>query len=89
MKVYCSNPKCWSRRVHHERQDTPRGQQIIEVLEDHEGCAFCSITCACEAGYYNVREGFIKDPLKGELRKVEDWIMESNECEIKRVKDAD
>lgn len=61
-KVPCSNPSCYSRRRHFEDQDTERGQQEVEVQDDYTGKAFCSLTCACEAGYYDVREGWIKNP---------------------------
>ncbi len=57
-KVPCFNQRCWSRRVHHERPDEPRGQQMVEVPLDWDGsCAFCSITCACEAGFMTLRVG--------------------------------
>lgn len=36
---------CAERRIHHERPDTPRGPQYVEVPDDYEGPAFCSITC--------------------------------------------
>lgn len=55
-RVPCFNPKCWSRRIHHERPDTPRGQQMCEVPLDWDGSgAFCSITCACESGFMALR----------------------------------
>lgn len=51
-KVPCFNPACWSRRVHHERPDVFRGQVFVEVVDDWDGyAAFCSMTCALEAGY--------------------------------------
>ncbi len=44
-KQQCNGPHCTSRRVHHERPDTPRGVQYVEVPEDYSGPAFCSISC--------------------------------------------
>lgn len=52
-KVMCPAPGCWERRIHHERQDTPRGPQYIDVPEDwtpDKGIAFCSLSCAAYAG---------------------------------------
>lgn len=46
----CSGPYCAERRIHYERQDTPRGVQMVEVPDDYAGRAFCSITCAMLAG---------------------------------------
>jgi hypothetical protein len=45
-QVPCAGPGCADRRVHFERPDTPRGIQMVEVPDDHEGLAFCSITCS-------------------------------------------
>ncbi len=54
-KVPCFNPDCWSRRVHHERPDTPRGQVFVEVADDWDGyAAFCSYMCAIESGYMSM-----------------------------------
>jgi hypothetical protein len=52
-KVPCGNPDCGSRRIHWEDQDTPRGQQMIEVKDDfnEKAKAFCSFTCLFESGY--------------------------------------
>jgi hypothetical protein len=61
-KIPCGNPECCKRRIHHERQDEMREQQIVEVPDDYNGKSFCSITCACMAGYYDVTKGWIKDP---------------------------
>jgi hypothetical protein len=63
-KIPCGNPECYARRVHHELQDEMRGQQFVFVSDDYNGKSFCSITCACMAGYYDVRSGWIKDPSK-------------------------
>ncbi len=53
--VPCFNPACWSRRVHHEMPDVPRGQRMCEVPNDWEGyAAFCSMMCAVEAGYMSL-----------------------------------
>ncbi len=61
-KISCGNPECCKRRIHHERQDEMRPQQTVEVPDDYNGKNFCSITCACIAGYYDVTKGWIKDP---------------------------
>ena len=54
-KVPCFNPSCWSRRVHHERPDDPRGQVMCEVPDNWDGyAAFCSMMCAIEAGYMSL-----------------------------------
>ena len=31
----------------------------------NQGYKFCSITCACEAGYFSVTKGWLKDPETG------------------------
>lgn len=64
-KVPCSNPTCNQRRKHHETPDENRDTLMCEVPDDHVGVVFCSITCACMAGYYNVRYGWVKDPRDG------------------------
>ncbi len=63
-KVSCSNPNCCERRIHYEYQDDMRTHRMVEVPEDYNGKSFCSITCACIAGYYDVQKGWIKDPAK-------------------------
>ena len=64
-KIPCGNPSCDQRRIHYEMQDRMRPHQEIEVADDYNGKAFCSITCACIAGYFSVRSGWVKDPAKG------------------------
>jgi hypothetical protein len=61
-KIPCGNPDCDQRRVRWDMQEEMRQHQTVEVADDHVGKAFCSITCACVAGYYSVRSGWIKDP---------------------------
>ena len=63
-KIPCSGPVCDQRRIHHEEPDVMRPRQTVEVPDDYEGKAFCSYTCAAEAGYFNVKTGWIKDPAK-------------------------
>lgn len=58
-KVKCSNKTCGDRRPHFESMKDTRPHVMIEVADDHEGEMFCSIECACYAGAYNVRTGFI------------------------------
>lgn len=61
-QIPCGNPTCSERRIHHEDQDTMRPHRMVEVSDDYNGLSFCSITCACMAGYYSVRSGWLKDP---------------------------
>lgn len=45
-KVPCSYEGCKHYRIHHERPHEARGVVWVEVPDDHEGKAYCSITCA-------------------------------------------
>lgn len=63
--VPCGNPTCDQRRVHWDRQDEMRPRRMVPVKEDYMGKTFCSITCACEAGYFDVKSGWIKNPKEG------------------------
>ena len=63
-KIPCGNPSCDQRRIHHEYQDIKRPHRMIEVPDDFVGKTFCSITCACIAGYFDVKSGWVKDPQK-------------------------
>lgn len=53
--VECNGPLCDKRRLHWCRPFENRPRQKIEVPDDYEGLAFCSITCAVEAGHIKVR----------------------------------
>jgi hypothetical protein len=53
-KVLCAYEGCSNRRIHFE-SDKKRPQQTVEVPDDFEGKAYCSIECACYAGAYSVR----------------------------------
>ena len=53
-KVPCSGPDCALRRVHYE-SDVPRGVRYVEVREDYNGKAYCSITCALMDGALKLR----------------------------------
>ena len=44
-KLPCSGPGCAEVRIHHERPAEPRGIITVEVPDDYEGQAFCSIAC--------------------------------------------
>ena len=56
-RVECSNsPYCEQRRIHFEQPDTPRGKQYIEVEDDYEKPAYCSLTCAIEHGAIRIRK---------------------------------
>lgn len=61
-KIKCGNPTCDQRRINWDNPDVMRPHQEVEVADDYMGKAFCSITCACVAGYFNVRSGWIKNP---------------------------
>ena len=61
-KIKCGNPTCNERRINWDNPDVMRPHQEIEVADDYIGKAFCSITCACVAGYFNVKTGWVKNP---------------------------
>jgi hypothetical protein len=63
--VPCSYQGCGRQRAHHERPDEFRPHQKVEVSDDYIGAKFCSITCACMAGYYDVQRGWVRDPITG------------------------
>ena len=54
---YSTHIGCAARRRHFEDQDTPRGIQYVSVPDDKEELdpVFCSITCACLAGWMTMR----------------------------------
>jgi hypothetical protein len=54
-KVKCSGPGCSEKRVSWCNPDTPRGPQYVEVKEDYEGKAWCSITCAVMGGAMSLK----------------------------------
>lgn len=58
-KVKCSYKYCYARRPHFESQEDERPHQMVTVPDDHDDEAYCSISCACRAGAYNVRTGWI------------------------------
>lgn len=62
--IPCGNPTCNERRIHWDNPDEMRPHREVEVADDYTGKAFCSITCACVAGYFSVKSGWIKDPAK-------------------------
>jgi len=39
-----------------------------------EGYRFCSITCACYCGYFDVRKGWIKDPSKITQEEINNFL---------------
>lgn len=63
-KIRCGNPTCDQRRINWDNPDVMRPHRTVEVEDGYGGKAFCSITCACEAGYFHVTKGWIKDPSK-------------------------
>ena len=52
-QIPCSYKNCSERRIHHERQDISRGLQLIDVSEEFNGKAYCSIMCASLDQYEN------------------------------------
>ena len=57
MKVIpCSYKNCGNRRAHFAIPDEDRGVQMIEVDEDYEGNAYCSLTCAMLDGKMTATE---------------------------------
>ncbi len=61
VKRPCDYIDCGDRRAHHEMPDTTRGTRLVDVPDDYpaEKRVYCSITCACMAGAYNVRTGWL------------------------------
>lgn len=56
MKIQCMYDGCGSRRVHHEKQDEPRGPQFIEAPDDIQyEAAYCSFECSLMDGYSVLR----------------------------------
>jgi len=55
--VLCDSPDCDKVREHHENPYELRARRSISVPDDYEGKAFCSIECACLAGYHRVSTG--------------------------------
>ena len=46
-QIPCSCPTCGDRRTHYENPE-PRGKPVmIEVPDDFQGFAYCSIECKC------------------------------------------
>ena len=54
-KIPCSYKHCDQRRIHFTIQDENRPRQMVEVDDDHEGDAYCSLTCAILDGKMTVR----------------------------------
>lgn len=61
-KIHCGNKNCRQRRIHFAEQEINRNHQLVEVEDDYEGKAFCSLTCAMLAGYFSATKGWIKNP---------------------------
>lgn len=54
-KIPCSYRHCDQRRLHFAIQDENRPRQMVEVDDDFEGDAYCSLTCAILDGKMTVR----------------------------------
>ena len=54
-KIPCSYKHCDQRRIHFTIQDESRPRQMVEVDDDHEGDAYCSLTCAILDGKMTLR----------------------------------
>jgi hypothetical protein len=63
-KIPCSYDGCSNRRIHHERPDEMRPHRMIEVPDDFEGNAYCSIECQMydKPHYDPVNDVFTKHP---------------------------
>ena len=55
-KVPCSYEKCGDYRCHWEKPEEKRGTQMIEVEDDFDKPAYCSITCATLAGALGLKD---------------------------------
>lgn len=90
MKVPCSNPTCGTRRRHHEDPYTERGTVMMELPDDWKGkYAYCSLTCAAEAGYSLLR---MTDPCpkclvayENQIQHSKDWKCDSPEVTEEQV----
>lgn len=56
-KIPCNYEGCNKRRKHYTIQDEDRPTQMVEVNDDYESPAYCSITCAIMDGKMTVTEG--------------------------------
>ena len=54
-KIPCSYKHCDQRRIHFTIQDENRPRQMVEVDDDFEGDAYCSLTCMILDGKMTVR----------------------------------
>ena len=54
-KLPCSYKDCDQRRLHWSVPDESRPRQMVEVADDYEGDAYCSLTCAILDGKMTVR----------------------------------
>ena len=52
--IPCSYKDCNQRRIHFSIPDENRPRQMVEVADDHEGDAYCSLTCAILDGKMTV-----------------------------------
>jgi len=53
--IPCSYKDCDQRRVHFSIPDETRSHRMVEVKDDHEGDAYCSLTCAMLDGKMSVK----------------------------------
>lgn len=56
-KVPCANKDCSERRLHWCYPDKNRPHQMVEVPDDYEGKAYCSLTCQAAGEKINVWTG--------------------------------
>ena len=54
-KIPCSYKHCDQRRIHFTIQDENRPRQMVEVDDDFEGDAYCSLTCTILDGKMTVK----------------------------------
>ena len=59
-KVPCSCETCDQRRAHYETPEVMRQRVMVDVPDDYNGPAFCSIECAAYSGMLDKLPGFRK-----------------------------
>jgi hypothetical protein len=57
---FCDGPYCAQRRKHHDNPE-PRGTPVALPEFVGTGLAFCSFTCAIEAGAFSLKDGPIPE----------------------------
>ncbi len=65
--ILCAYDYCAERNTHWMDEEIGKigPHRSIEVTDEYLGVSFCSITCACMAGYYSVTKGWLRNPKDG------------------------